>query len=321
MQSPEKPENETSRLAALHALNILDTPPEERFDRLTRMAKRLFGVPIALISLVDSERQWFKSRQGIDGTEGPRETSFCGHAILGDEVFLIPDATRDERFHDNPAVTGDPNVRFYAGCPLRVGNGGKIGTLCIVDRQPRELNDEDRLLLKDLAKMAEEELSAVHLATTDELTLLSNRRGFEALSRHALSVCRRVQREAFALYFDLDSFKTINDKFGHREGDYALTKFAECLMNTFRQSDVIARLGGDEFAVLSTTTVSDTFDVPLSRLQEQISEHNESAGRGYEIGYSVGIAQFDPKRHSDIRDLLVDADHAMYEQKRARKSH
>jgi len=118
VKTPEYPDNESSRLDTLHALNILDTSHEERFDRLTRLAKRVLGVPIALVSLVDTNRQWFKSKQGLEATETPRDISFCGHAILGDEILVIEDATRDERFHDNPLVTGEPGIRFYAGYPL-----------------------------------------------------------------------------------------------------------------------------------------------------------------------------------------------------------
>ena len=118
MQKPGKPADEAQRLEALRALSILDTLPEERFDRLTRLAKRLFGVPIALVSLVDDHRQWFKSRQGLEVSETPRDISFCGHAVLGDDIFLVTDASKDERFFDNPLVTDDPHIRFYDGCPL-----------------------------------------------------------------------------------------------------------------------------------------------------------------------------------------------------------
>lgn len=136
MQIPAKPADEPARLDALRALNILDTSPEERFDRLTRLAKRLFDVPIALVSLVDVDRQWFKSCVGLDASETPRDISFCGHAIVGDEILMIRDTLVDERFHDNPLVTGAPHIRFYAGCPLRVPNGSKIGTLCLIDADP-----------------------------------------------------------------------------------------------------------------------------------------------------------------------------------------
>lgn len=126
MQKPAKPLDEATRLDTLRALNILDTLPEERFDRLTRLAKRLFGVPIALVSLVDEDRQWFKSCQGLHASETSRDISFCGHAILGDDIFLIPNAAADERFHDNPLVTDEPHIRFYAGCPLTVSKGASL---------------------------------------------------------------------------------------------------------------------------------------------------------------------------------------------------
>lgn len=254
------PAHEATRLDTLRALNILDTSPEERFDRLTRLAKRLFGVPIALVSLVDADRQWFKSAQGLCATETPRDVSFCGHAILSDEVLLVPDALTDARFHDNPLVTGDPNVRFYAGCPLTVPNGSRLGTLCVIDRAPRDFDAADLELLRDLARMAEQELAAIQLATMDELTMLSNRRGFEALARHALGLCRRLARPASLLFLDLDGFKAINDTFGHAEGDRALADFARILSATFRESDVVGRLGGDEFAVLLTDVQPEALD-------------------------------------------------------------
>ncbi len=182
MIKPPFPINEAARLDTLRRLNVLDTPPEERFDRLTRLAKRLFDVPIALVSLVDADRQWFKSRQGLDVTETPRDLSFCGHAILGSEIMVVTDACCDERFANNPLVTGDPKIRFYAGFPLSAANGGKLGTLCLIDRAPRAMSEDDVRLLDDLATMVEEELAALQLATIDELTGLSNRRGFSGSS-------------------------------------------------------------------------------------------------------------------------------------------
>lgn len=227
MRVPDKPVDEAARLEALHRLNVLDTEPEERFDRLTRLARRVFNVPIALVSLVDTERQWFKSAAGLDVIETPRDVSFCGHAILGDQILMICDAVLDERFYDNPLVLGDPGIRFYAGCPLKVANGDKVGTLCLIDTLPRVLSDDERELLRDLAAMAEQELVAVQLATMDELTLLSNRRGFEALARHGLAYCRQWGRPATLLFFDLNEFKQVNDTYGHAEGDQALKAFAD----------------------------------------------------------------------------------------------
>jgi len=158
MQEPAIPEDEEARLAALQALEVLDTPPEARFDRVTRIARDLFDVPIALVSLVDSDRQWFKSCQGLDATETPRSISFCGHAILGDDIFCVPDALEDPRFADNPLVTGPPEIRFYAGAPLKLENGRRVGTLCIIDRRPRSLDAVQRRHLRDLADWVQDEL-------------------------------------------------------------------------------------------------------------------------------------------------------------------
>lgn len=316
MQAPAKPADEATRIDTLRALKILDTSPEERFDRLTRLAKRLFGVPIALVSLVDEDRQWFKSSQGLDASETPRDISFCGHAILGEDVFLVPDAALDERFHDNPLVIDDPNIRFYAGCPLSVPNGSKLGTLCLIDREPRKFSEDDMALLRDLARMAEQELAAVQLATMDELTLLSNRRGFEALSRHALGLVKRLQKPAALLYFDLDGFKQINDRFGHAEGDRALKAFARLLQGTFRESDVLGRLGGDEFAVLMTSVIRAELESAVHRIRDSVAKYNKEVKRGYDIAFSVGMVAYDQARHADVPALMAEADALMYEQKK-----
>ena len=141
------PANEDERLKALRDLLILDTPPEERFDRIVQFARDEFDVPIALLSLVDGDRQWFKARVGLDAEETARDISFCGHAILQPDVFLVPDASQDARFADNPLVTGGPQIRFYAGAPLELSPGVRIGTLCLIAPQPRELDETDLAIL------------------------------------------------------------------------------------------------------------------------------------------------------------------------------
>ncbi len=288
MQAPAIPENEEARIDTLYSLNILDTPPEERFDRLTRLAKRLFQVPIALVNLVDEHRLWTKSAQGLDRLDIPRDVSFCAHTILGDDILLVTDAKLDERFQDNPYVVGEPNVRFYVGCPLRAPNGSKLGTLCLLDYQPREFSEEDQALLRDLAGMAERELIALQLATMDELTMIANRRGFEALSAHALELSRRLKKPAALLYFDLDELKQINDRFGHAEGDRALKTFAQLLRLTFRESDVLGRFGGDEFAAFMTNVSNAELEGALERLRSAVDNYNEKTEVGYNIGFSFG---------------------------------
>ena len=163
------PADEAQRLQALQDLKILDSPPEERFDRVTRLAAKLFNVPIAYISLVDRDRQWLKSKQGLSVQQTARDVSFYGHAILSDEVFVVPDARADERFSDNPLVTGEPNVRFYAGIPLKTADGHRVGTLCVVDRVPRHFDAPDQSILRDLAEIVEGELKITRLREAAEL--------------------------------------------------------------------------------------------------------------------------------------------------------
>ncbi|MCX7171708.1 MAG: PAS domain S-box protein, partial [Proteobacteria bacterium] len=173
MLKPPIPANESRRLQALQALEIPDTPAEERFDRLTRIAQHILQVPIVLISLVDAERQWFKSRQGLSASETPRDISFCGHAILGAEVFVVPDAAADPRFADNPLVREAPDIRFYAGAPLTLSNGQNVGTLCAIDRKPRQVSEGQLAALRDLAQCVSEELELyTKLRRVEQLTLV-----------------------------------------------------------------------------------------------------------------------------------------------------
>jgi len=151
--------NEDARMADVHAANILNTPREERFDRLADLAKEIFGVNMALITIVDSERQWFKSACGLDEvTETPRDVGFCAHAIFEPEGMVIPDATKDPRFADNPFVTGAFGLRFYAGVPLRGPSGQGIGAFCLVDQQPHEFGPHQLSILKKLAALVQTEV-------------------------------------------------------------------------------------------------------------------------------------------------------------------
>ncbi len=145
------PPDEAQRLEALHSYKVLDTTPETDLDELTELASLICETPISLVSLVDAHRQWFKSRVGVDVSETSRDVAFCAHGILQDEVFEVPDAHQDERFHDNPLVTGAPGVRFYAGVPLRAPDGHNLGMLCVNDHVPRRLNSNQRRALEVLA--------------------------------------------------------------------------------------------------------------------------------------------------------------------------
>jgi GAF domain-containing protein len=153
------PNDETQRLHALYKLQLLDTPPEERFDLITEKAMSYFSVTNVLVSLIDKNRQWFKSKQGTSTCETARDISFCGHAINYDDVFVVNDTHKDERFCDNPLVTEEPHIRFYAGCPIKTRDGYAVGTLCLIDSQPKLLTDSDISMLRKFALMVESQLN------------------------------------------------------------------------------------------------------------------------------------------------------------------
>jgi len=321
MKTPATSVDEAVRLTTLPSLDILDSLGEERFDRLTRMAKHMFRVPIALVSLVDENRQWFKSCIGLDVSETSRDISFCGHAILGDEVFVIPDTLKDDRFADNPLVLEDPHIRFYAGCPIRVANGSRIGTLCIIDREPCDFCAEDEELLKDLAAMVEQELTAVQLATLDEMTNLTNRKGFMGVANKILSLCVRNQIPATLAFIDLNNFKSINDQHGHAEGDRALVDFSQQLATAFRSSDVVARLGGDEFVVLFTGTSRQHAENTMIKFSSVLEEDNKKPERKYSLSFSYGLVDYNHHAYPAIEDFLEqEADLLMHENKVSRHS-
>ncbi|MCC2957467.1 EAL domain-containing protein [Massilia sp. IC2-477] len=279
MERPRIPLDEAQRLAALHATRLLGSAPEETFDRITRTAARLLGVPIALVSLIDKDRQWFKSRTGLDACETPRDVSFCGHAILADEPMVVPDAAQDARFVDNPLVTGSPHLRFYAGVQLYSVDRKKIGTLCVIDRKPRELSPGDLDALRDLARMVEQLVYHRQLAMaaqslserlTDEpapgkgapsgelawlvahdlLTGLPNRQAMLRAIQHSIAAWREDGTPALIACINVDRFKRFNETLGHRAGDEILVALATSLQALLREGDMLARAGSDEFLVL-----------------------------------------------------------------------
>jgi diguanylate cyclase (GGDEF)-like protein len=315
-----KPPDEERRIAALHALNILDTDAEERFDRITRLAQRLFSTSMATVTLVDSDRVWFKSVRGYDGTEDPREVSFCPHAILEPgATMVVKDATLDERFADNPRVTEDPGIRFYAGHPVAAPGGETLGTLCVFDEEARADEDFDAEALAELAGMVEAEIASLALAIGDELTGLSNRRGFEMLGERLLAAARRLGLPLTVVYADLDNMKPINDQLGHETGDRALAEVSELLEVSLRNSDLIARLGGDEFCALLVGAESEDAAAAVARVEAALADRNAETAEPFELSLSLGVADSHPGDERPLWDVVAAADMAMLEAKGARK--
>jgi diguanylate cyclase (GGDEF)-like protein len=320
MNPPPLDPHEIARLESLRSLEILDTLPEERFDRVTRLAKRLFDVPIALVNLIDADRQWFKSRIGLTVREMPREISFCAHTIQGEGLMVVPDLSQDARFKANPLVYGATGIRFYAGHPLRAADGGKVGTFCIMGVEPRTLDAAGRESLLDLARIAERELIAGQIAMCDELTGLPNRRGFELLGQHALNVCKRIGKPASLVYFDLNDFKKVNEAHGRLEGDFALTTFASVLRTVMRDTDVLARVGSDEFVALLTQADADQSAAAVARFTQALLERSIELDRGYRLGFTSGQVAFANWRHPTIGTMVGEAAAALRESQQERAS-
>ena len=308
--------HEDARLANLHAYNVLDTEPEECFDRITRVAKSALRVPIALVSLVDADRQWFKSKQGLEADETPREISFCTHAIRADVPFIIDDATKHDRFRNNPLVTGDPNIRFYAGIPLKSPKGFNLGTLCVIDTVPRDIQTVEVLILQDLARLVVDELELRQIAMTDSLTGAETRRSFEVQLDREIKRTQRYAKVFSLIMLDLDHFKAVNDTHGHGAGDIVLQTVAARIKHHMRGSDIFARIGGEEFALILPETDLVGAKVIAERIRESIaSEPIALPETRINVTGSLGIATFtDP---SETAGALLDrTDAALYQAKR-----
>jgi len=309
------PKSEALRLNVLKGYSILDTLAEQAYDDLTLLASHICDTPIALVSLVDRDRQWFKSKIGIDAEQTPRDQSFCAHAILEPEnVFVVNDAATDSRFQDNPLVTGAPHIRFYAGASLVSPTGEAIGTLCVIDDHQRGLSERQQQALQALARqvMAQLELRRLvseleTLSTTDGLTGIRNRRALDEklVEEHQRSI--RTKAPFSILLLDVDNFKSYNDDFGHQAGDAVLEDVARILQYTVRNYDMAARYGGEEFGVvLPNTEKRGALDL-AERVRKEIERAEWMHRR---ITVSVGVATLGFGQ--TVPALIEAADKALY---------
>jgi diguanylate cyclase (GGDEF)-like protein len=274
-------------------------------------------MPIITVTFVDDHRQWFKSRQGMKASEGPRETAFCNEAIKQDGAFVVEDALADPRFAENPSVTGEPHIRFYGSVPLRTRDGHNIGTLCAIDTKPRVLESAEISILSDLAHIVMDELELRRLATTDSLTGSLSRRGFREEAARDFALAKRHKNELSCIVLDVDHFKRVNDSLGHAAGDAVLQGLVGVCNRNLRASDYLGRLGGEEFAILLPQTSGKAAMEAAERLRRAVERHVfETPAGGVRVTVSLGIAPYD-KSVADIDALLRRCDVALYGAKSA----
>ena len=302
------PLDEDARLESLRELWLLDTEPEERFDRVTRIARRLFEVPIAVFGLVDQERVWYKSRAGLDVPEVPRGEAFCAHAILTDGIIQVEDAAEDPRFRGSGMVTGVPGVRFYAGFPVKSAERRRVGVLAIMDTRPRLLEPDDLSTLADLASGVEAEISAARVSTVDEVTGMLNLRGFYQFAEKLLKISARSGTALTLLYIDV---LTLARKHAPRESVNVLKQVGDTINTTFRQSDVVARIGPGRFCALLPEKAGHAGESAAARLQTAIRAWNMEPGIPFQLEVVASGARFDPANPISLDTLMMRSETAV----------
>lgn len=288
--------DDDARVAALRRLDVLDTAAEAPFEKIVTLVRTVLAVPIATVTLVDRDRQWFKAERGIGRQETPRAISFCTHTIQQREPLVVGDALADPRFADSPLVVGPPHIRSYAGIPLRTPEGYNVGALCAMDIVPRSFTAAEIAILVNFANIVCDELELRMIAQVDHLTGALTRRGFVEQAEREIARSRRYDRPGALVMLDLDHFKSVNDTHGHAVGDQVLQQVARIASVTLRPSDVFGRLGGEEFALLLPETSGDEAVVVAERLRGAIADHPIplADGQVLPVSASFGVAGLTP---------------------------
>jgi diguanylate cyclase (GGDEF)-like protein len=319
----------TLKLAGMHVVDVFYTPLEERFERVTRLARRSLDVPVAAITCLSMDKQWFKSVAGWAVTELPVSHSICPITLEDNRICVINDTQEDFRTVEHPLVVNRPNFRFYAGYPLQESSGLAVGTLCVFDTKPRNFTEEQLCTLHDLGEIARHELLSNQLsdaqselvsklgaarreALFDPLTRIWNRRGAESLLRSTLKKAQDTDTDIAICLLDIDNFKDINDTHGHQAGDQVLRKLAAMLVSSVRGDDILCRYGGDEFLLIMPETSAADASQIAERARRTVSESAVQVREAkVQASVSIGLAARHRGAEITLEGLLKQIDDAL----------
>ncbi len=341
----ELPSNETERIEAVHRYHILDTLKEASYDDIALLASEICKTPIAAVSLIDADRQWFKSVVGLEISQSPREAAFCAHAILQPEILIVPDALEDKRFADNPFVLGDPGIRFYAGAPLLTPEGHALGSLCVIDVVQRTLTEAQAASLRALSRqvMAQLELRRLidlheenqralqkyqrsleatnaqlqTMSVTDDVTGFHNTRYLHQYLDSYLNPSPDGLTNLSLVFLDMDNFKNLVDRHGHLLGAKVLKEVAEVIHSQLHADDRIVRYGGDEFVVILPHHDKDQALAKTDCIRKAINTETflKKEALHLRLTASFGLATF-PGDARDKKQLLLAADQCLFKSKK-----
>lgn len=327
------PDNEEERLKSLRDLDILDSPAEERFDRITRVAARSLDVKYSEINFIDESRQWSKSQFGTTEPVCDRKDSFCAETMLDDGVTVISDATEHEQFCAKAPVTNPPHIRFYMSATVNTPDGLPAGTLCVFDDEPAHPGEREEKIIRDLGNIVEGELDyhllsneqtrligeleeAERRASTDSLTGAWRKDMIIEVLERELDRAERENLDLSVGMLDIDRFKSVNDRYGHQIGDRVLEMVAERIRRAFRTYDALGRYGGEEFLVVFVEAGADQSAEVAERIRHAVDESPVETGKGgVETSVSIGVATRSNSSDS-AEELIGKADERLYEAKR-----
>jgi len=329
----------TIQLLRFPESSLFCTPIEERFERITRLARRALKVPVAAITFLSEDKQWFKSVAGWAVSELPNSQSFCPYTLAAGQLTVFADTHEDRQLAQHPLVTTGPRFRFYAGLPICDEHDKPTGTFCVFDVKPRRFSEEEFGTLRDLATLAQREIFSERMKSVhsqiveklgiarresmmDPLTRLWNRRGANMMLKAAIDSSVEEHSSVAVAIVDLDRFKQVNDIHGHQVGDEVLRKTALRLIQNVRNNDSVCRIGGDEFLVVMKDTDLQTAKDTVERIQRQIESTPIATRQGdIRISATVGYAAQPHGEELSVDNLIESADSALIQSKAKRRGH